>query len=170
MQRPARCRPRSEGYTACGMWCCPPRVGPVCPRNTTTPARGTAPLRGRGLRAREGLAATPQHAGHLSRALNQVWGSWADVLRGLCARSPTPLRRPPAQPGDQHAPPRPTDAAGNTLHVWLADMQSRRRSHRAPSRRPMSPKVGPQIKSNQICSCSALLYPKYPTRAHPQAL
>ena len=34
-------------------------------------------------------------------------------------------------------------------HAWPADMQSRRESHRASLRRPVSLKIGPQIKSNQ---------------------
>ena len=65
------------------------------------------------------------------------------------------LPPPPSSTNPRHGdrpappPPRPADAAGCALHAWQADMQSRRDSHRAPPRRPVSLKIGPQIKSNQ---------------------
>ena len=49
-------------------------------------------------------------------------------------------------------PTQPADAARCAPHAWSADMQSRRDSHRAPPKRPVSLKIGPQIKSNQIKS------------------
>ena len=70
--------------------------------------------------------------------------------------SPPPSRPPPPSP---HPPPRPTRgttaslppppaaAARCALHAWPADMQSCRDSHRAPPGRPVSLKIGPQIKS-----------------------
>ena len=71
--------------------------------------------------------------------------------------SPSPL--PPPHPTRGTAtglppppPPRPAVAARCALHAWPADMQSRRDSHRAPPRRPVSLRIGPQIKSNQIKS------------------
>ena len=46
---------------------------------------------------------------------------------------------------------------------WPADMQSRRDSHRAPPGRPVSLKIGPQIKSNQIALPHPLsLFPSLP--------
>ena len=73
-----------------------------------------------------------------------------------------PLPPPPPRPSRGTAiglPPRPADAAGSALHAWPADMQSRRDSHRAPPRRPVSLKIGPQIKSNP--------YPPHPYPPHP---
>ena len=61
-----------------------------------------------------------------------------------------------------HGPPRSAGAAGSALHAWPADMQSRRDSHRAPPRRPMSLKIGPQIKSNQIESNQLSTLPDRP--------
>ena len=68
------------------------------------------------------------------------------------ARDPLPPSPLLAQPAArrQACPPWPADAAGCALHAWPADMQSRRDSHRAPPGRPVSLKIGPQIKSNQI--------------------
>ena len=67
------------------------------------------------------------------------------------------LPPPPAPPTPGHpaarrqaCPHRPTGAAGSALHAWPSDMQSCRDSHRAPPRRPVILKIGPQIKSNQI--------------------
>ena len=45
-------------------------------------------------------------------------------------------------------PPGPRMQTGRASHAWPADMQSRGESHRAPPRRPVSLKIGPQIKSN----------------------
>ena len=64
---------------------------------------------------------------------------------------------PPPCPGHGGAacpppPPGPRAWTGSASHAWPADMQSGRDSHRAPPRRPVSLKIGPQIKSNQIKS------------------
>ena len=61
--------------------------------------------------------------------------------------SPLPLLAQPAA-RRQACPPWPADAAGCAPHARPADMQSRRDSHRAPPGRPVSLKIGPQIKSN----------------------
>ena len=73
------------------------------------------------------------------------------------------LRTPPPSTARRQAcpPPRPADAAVCAQHAWPADMQSHRDSHRAPPRRPVSLKIGPQIKSNQINS------PKLPPLPSP---
>ena len=60
------------------------------------------------------------------------------IFRQGGGASPGPLPPSPGPP-----PPLPPSQ-------WPADMQSRRDSHRAPPRRPVSLKIGPQIKSNQI--------------------
>ena len=67
---------------------------------------------------------------------------------------PPPSRSdaPPPCPGHGGAatPPGPRARTGHALHAWPANMQGRRDSHRAPPKRPVSLKIGPQIKSNQI--------------------
>ena len=50
----------------------------------------------------------------------------------------------------QASPTQPAGAAGSAQHVSPADMLSRGDSHRALLRRPLSLKIVPQIKSNQI--------------------
>ena len=55
----------------------------------------------------------------------------------------TPRGLPPPPPG-------PRTRTGCAWHAWPANMQSRQGSHRAPPRRPLSLKIGPQIKSNHI--------------------
>ena len=70
---------------------------------------------------------------------------------------PPCLTRPAAR--RQACPPGPADAAGCAQHAWPADMQSRRDSHRAPPRRPVSLKIGPQIKSNQTPSTPSACTP-----------
>ena len=82
--------------------------------------------------------------------------------------SPLPLLAQPAarrQACPPPPPPRPTDAIGCARHAWPADMQSRRDSHRAPPRWPVSLTIGPQIKSNQIKSPPYTPYP--PPYPHP---
>ena len=59
-------------------------------------------------------------------------------------------------------PPQPAAAAGGAQHAWPADMQSRRDSHQASPGRPVSLKIGLQIKSNQI-PYSPLSPPPTPT-------
>ena len=69
---------------------------------------------------------------------------------------PPPSHHPPPRPTRGTAaslpppPPQPAAAAGGAQDAWPADMQSRRDSHRAPPGRPVSLKIGLQIKSNQI--------------------
>ena len=74
----------------------------------------------------------------------------------------TPLPAQPAARRRACPPPQPAAAAGGAQHAWPADMQSRRDSHRAPPGRPVSLKIGLQIKSNQIKSP----HPTLPT-THP---
>ena len=80
-------------------------------------------------------------------------------------------------------PPGPWTRTGCAPHAWPADMQSRQDSHRAPPRRPVSLKIGPQIKSNQIAGgwgvqggpppfllrCTAVPIHRWPPPHHPQA-
>ena len=69
------------------------------------------------------------------------------------ARRPCPPSLPPPPHPPPRPPPRPTRgtvAGGGAQHAWSADMHSRRDSHRAPPGRPVSLKIGLQIKSNQI--------------------
>ena len=151
MQRPARCWPRPPGYTPCGMRCCLPQGRPRCPRSTSTPTRGTMPLRERGGSA-AGCTSSFTHPDPGVRAPD-----------GHPPRPPCPPPLPPPPPSRMRVPPPlltqpvaqrqacpPARGRGCALHAWPADMQSHRDSHQAPPKRPVSLKVGPQITSNQI--------------------
>ena len=63
---------------------------------------------------------------------------------------PGPLPAQPAAQRRARPPTQPAAAGGGAQHAWSADMHSRRDSHRAPPGRPVSLKIGLQIKSNQI--------------------
>ena len=62
--------------------------------------------------------------------------------------SPSPPPQPAAWRQACPPPPPRADADGHCMHGQ--PLCSRRDSHRAPPRRPVSLKIGPQIKSNQI--------------------
>ena len=86
-----------------------------------------------------GRSPTEQVCTGLAAAL---WGCAGGAGGGGGGRSPPP---PPVA-----AAPRPT---GSCPDPWPADMQSRWNSHRAPPRRPVSLKIGPQINCGALWGC-----------------
>ena len=129
-----------------------PGVAPAAPA-APVPLRGGR-RRGagvaRGPRARAGVAAAPQGAGRLLCALTQVCGPRADVRRGH-RDPPPPLPTHPSRGTATSLPPL-AHGRGRECTACMAGRYAEPGPPSSAPRGPMSLKIGPQIKSNQIKS------------------
>ena len=169
--------PRSPKSMQCGTWCCPPQGSPSCSCSTSTCARTRGRHRvgvARPPRARVGVAATLRGAGRLSHTLTQVRGPPAGGRVESAHHPPPPSpegtverSREPPPPAGETRPPLPLPARGTAVCPPPPPGPRRRtgvhHTHGRPicrvvgkpscaPRRPVSLKISPQIKSNQIKS------------------
>ena len=151
-----------------------PGVYPAAPSAPVPPRGGRRHITGvaRGPRARAGVAAAPKNAGRFSRTLTEVCGQRAAIRRGYCyppSPHPPPAPTPPTPltARRQASPPSPGPRARPGVHCMHGRQICRvvgMAIERHPSRRPVSLKIGPQIKSNHPIHPNLTPRPNRPSR------